>query len=416
MLDVAIVDYDCLSPTGCNIEDAWATMSTNGSGVSNITRYDPRSTPLLGLEMVSYGAQLPLSLAELAGGGEHLEKWAEPGFHAVRVLCRRILKRLDFEIRKHDSQRIAFLGGTTLTSQYSKDLLARTQKPDSKYILNQCHNIPLAVAAGEFGIQGPCFSVGSACSSSAQAVLLAAQFITGGLADAAFVVGFDFPIMPSSVGGLDWVNALYRRDLETDRGFHEPSKASRPFSKDRRGFVLGEAAGAVLLSRTDYARKLDWPVRGFIRGGYSNSDAGHLTRPSLSNVVRCIHGALENAGCAKEEIQCINAHATSTPIGDAVELNGLYQVFGPRLRQIPIVANKSQIGHSLGAAAIMGLIFAVHGMHKQTALPTLNYIPDPELPEALAPPSAMTHPHQVTLLNSFGFGGTNVCLIAAGPS
>jgi 3-oxoacyl-[acyl-carrier-protein] synthase II len=129
-----------------------------------------------------------------------------------------------------------------------------------------------------------------------------------------------------------------------------------------------------------------------------------------------MRSALENAGCNPEDVGCINAHATSTPLGDAAELTALHAVFGDHLATIPVVANKSQIGHSLGASTILALILALRGMREGVVLPTLNHIPDPSLPPAWIPAVATEHEHDLTLLNSFGFGGTNVSLVVArGP-
>ncbi|HEX8174137.1 MAG TPA: beta-ketoacyl-[acyl-carrier-protein] synthase family protein [Pyrinomonadaceae bacterium] len=412
--EIAVVDYDCLTPAGLSIEASWKNLVNNRSAIGKIDRYDPGAETLFGVSAIQYGGQLPASFDNLAGSAEVFKKWSEPSYHAVKTLTRMILKRLDFNIAQHNPQRIAFLGGTALTSQISRDVLTKTQKADSKYILNQCQNIPLSIAASEFGMQGPCFSVGSACASSGHAILLACQFIEAGIVDCAIVVGYEFPLMPFSVGGLDWVNALYRRDEPEDRAYDDSSVASRPFSKDRRGFVLSEGAGAVFLSDIAYVRDRDWPVKGIIRGGYMNSDADHLTRASMQNVSLCMESAIKDARCNKEDIDAINAHSTSTPIGDAVELKALHTVFGEQMKRTPVVANKSQLGHSLGASSILGLNLALEGMTRSTLLPTLNHIPDPSLPEAIIPTESMEYRHDITLLNSFGFGGTNVSLVVEG--
>jgi 3-oxoacyl-[acyl-carrier-protein] synthase II len=409
--EIAIVDYDCLTPAGHNMQHAWENLVNNRSGIRMIDRYDPGQESIDGIEEISYGGQIPLSFDELAGSSETFKKWCEPSYHAVKSLTKAILRRIDFDISQHSPQRIAFLGATVLTSQMSRDVLVKTGQVDSKFILNQCQNIPLGAAAGEFGLQGPCFSVNSACASSGQALLLAFQFIKSGMVDCALVIGHEFPIIPFPVAGLNWLNALYRRDKSDDRAYGNPAMASRPFSMDRRGFVLSEGAGAVFLSQAGYAIKMGWPIKGILRGGYMNSDAGHLTRASLDNVTRCMISAIKNSECNKEEIDCINAHATSTPVGDEVELKALQRVFGENLQQTPVVANKSQIGHSLGASSILGFVFAVEGMNKDTLLPTLNHIPDPALPDAFIPTEAMGYSHQLTLVNSFGFGGTNISLI-----
>jgi 3-oxoacyl-[acyl-carrier-protein] synthase II len=409
--EIVIVDYDSLTSAGLSIDHAWEKLVNNGSGIRPIDRYDPAEETLLGVSDISYSGQIPISFEELAGSPEVFYKWAEPSYHAVKTLTRRIFERIDFDISQHDSQRIAFLGATVLTSQISRDTLSRTRKTDSKFILNQCHNVPLAAAASDFGIQGPSFSISSACSSSGHALLIGSQFIKAGLIDSAVVVGHEFPLLPSSVGALDWISALYRRDEPEDRGYAESEAASRPFSRDRRGFVLSEGAGAVFISRNDYARRMGWPIKGIIRGGYANSDGDHLTRASMQNITCCMNMALDSAGCDKESVDCINAHATSTPIGDAAELKALHNVFGDQLGKTPVVANKSQIGHALGASSIVALTLALEGMRRGVVLPTLNHIPDPSLPHAFIPAKAMEYRHDVTLLNSFGFGGTNVSLV-----
>jgi 3-oxoacyl-[acyl-carrier-protein] synthase II len=414
--DVVIVDYDSLTSAGLSIDLAWENLVNNGSGIRSIDRYDPAQETLLGVSDISYSGQIPISFDELAGSPDVFNKWAEPSYHAIKTITRRIFEKIDFNISQHDAQRIAFLGATVLTSQISRDNLSRTGKSDSKFILNQCHNVPLAVAASEFGIQGPCFSISSACSSSGHAILLGSQFIKAGLVDSVLVVGHEFPLVPSSVGALDWINALYRRDEPQDRGYANSGSASRPFSRDRRGFVLSEGAAGVFIAHNDYARKMGWPVKGIIMGGYANSDGDHLTRASMANITRCMSMALESAGCNKEDVACINAHATSTPIGDAAELKALQGVFGDRLTKTPVVANKSQIGHTLGASSIVALTLAVEGMRRGIVLPTLNHVPDPSLPDAFIPTESAEYSHGVTLLNSFGFGGTNVSLVVGrGP-
>jgi 3-oxoacyl-[acyl-carrier-protein] synthase II len=409
--DIVIIDYDCLTPIGLDIDQAWQNLIDNRSGIRAIDRYDPRGESLQGVDAISYGGQLPLSFDELAGSSEILKKWCEPSYHAVMNLTRVILGRIDFDISQHAPQRIAFLGATVLTSQMSRDALVKTGQTDSKFILNQCQNIPLGAAASEYGLQGPCFSVSSACASSGQAVLLAFNFIKSGFVDCALVVGHEFPIMPFPIAGLNWLNALYRRDKSNDRAYSDPAMASRPFSQDRRGFVLSEGAGALFISHAGYARKMGWPIRGILKGGYMNSDGKHLTRASVENIACCMRSAIENSGCNIEEIDCINAHATSTPAGDEAELKALHYIFGDKLSRIPVVANKSQIGHSLGASSILGLVLAVEGMNKDTILPTLNYVPDPSLPDAFISSEAIDYSHRITLLNSFGFGGTNTCLV-----
>lgn len=408
---VSIVAYDCLSPLGADLASTWDGVVSNRSGIARIDRYDPNEGAWFAAQDAVYGGQIPLSYNELAGSAAKYDKFPEPAFHAVPLVCRRTLRQIDFCISQHNPQRIALLSATALTSQISQESLANLKRPYTGFILNQCHNIPMAVVAKEFGIQGPSFSIGAACASGNHALFIAHHLIKAGLVDCALVAGFEFPILSISVGGLDWLHALYRRDSPEDRAYDNPAKASRPFSNDRRGFLPGEGVGVVFLAAESYARSRGWPIKGAILGGYVNSDGDHLTRINPENIATCMRGALIASECDKEDIDCVNAHATSTPKGDAAEMQALREVFGQRLSDIPVVANKSQLGHSMGACSILELIIAVEGMNAGVVSPTLNYVRDPLLPDALVPAEAMERRHGRTLMNSFGFGGTNTSLV-----
>jgi len=413
--DVVVVDCECMTAAGKGMEETWRNLVANQSGIRVIDRYSPREQAMQGVPEVPYGGQLPLTWEALAGSAAKFQKWCEPGYHAVQWLAQTVLGRIGYDATRLDPQRMGLFGATVLFSHHSQDTLAWTRQPDSKFILNQCHNIPLGVAASEYKLEGPCFSIGSACASSAHAVYLAHALLKAGMLDGALIIGHEFPILPDVVGGLDWVSALYRRNERTDRAYEDPAQASRPFSVDRRGFVLSEGAGAVFLCRAEIARQRDWPVQGRIRGGFSNADADHLTRASVDNLARCMASALKAADVHPDDVECVNAHATSTPLGDKAEMLALSQVLGDRLKRVPVVANKSQLGHTLGASALLALGLAVKGMNEDTLLPTLNHVPDPAMPQAFVPTEATQQRHRVTLLNSFGFGGTNVSLVVDRP-
>lgn len=409
--EIAVIDYECMTSVGSNLTESWRNLVNNCSGIRLIDRYDPNRVSLQRMTRVAYGGQIPLTFERLAGSEERLLKWREPNFHAVQAVTKALLERMRFRISEHDPQRIAFLGGTSAGPQFSRDSMAESGSEDPKYILNLCTNIPLSEAASVFGIMGPSFNIASACASSGHAILMACWMLKADLLDCVLVVGHDFPLAPYVVGGFDWLNALYRRNKSSDRGYEDPTKACRPFSLDRRGFVLGEGVGLIFISRLDYARKMGWSVKGMIRGGYTNSDAGHLTRSSVENMARCMCEAIKAARSRAEEIDCVNAHSTSTKIGDSNELKALSEVFADRLKNTPVVANKSQLGHTLGAASALALIFTLEGMNRNILLPTLNHLSDPSLPEALICSETTERHHRLALINSLGFGGTNVSLV-----
>lgn len=410
--DVGVVAYDCFTPLGLSIGETWEKLIRNCSGVREIDRYDAASASF-DVRNVSYGGQLPCSFEDLAGSQRKLKKWPEPCFHAVRRLSADVLAAINFSDSKHDPQRIGILGGTALTSQISLQRLLDSQKPNINFILSQCQNTPLAAVGIDFDLQGPSFAIDSACASSSHAVLVAAQLINAGLLDCVLVCGYEFPFIPATIAGFSWLTALYKRDNPRDRGFANPAGASRPFSCDRRGFVPSEATVVALLSDQNYARKNGWPIHATIQGGYANSDAYHLTKGNNVSLATCMQRALSHAGCQPTDVECVHAHATSTSTGDAVELNALQSVFGQLLSTLHVVASKSQLGHSLGAAGLLSVVLAIEGMRKNAIPPTLNFTPDPELPRAMISRKSAETRHKTTLVNSFGFGGTNVSLVVS---
>jgi 3-oxoacyl-[acyl-carrier-protein] synthase II len=237
--------------------------------------------------------------------------------------------------------------------------------------------------------------------------------VRDGDADFAVVGGVEMPLVPEIVLGFANMNATFKLRA-TDRAAADPGKASRPFSIDRRGFVLAEAAAAVVLAAEEAVAAHGLKPIAEIAGIGWTSDAHHFTRPHQPTIARAIRDALADAEIDAAAIGSVNAHGTSTPAGDAVEVACLREIFGARLPQIPITANKSQVGHSLGAAAAVEAVLAILGLQHQTVLPTLNYLPDPELAGADFVPASRPHRHEFVLSNSFGFGGTNCCLIFRG--
>jgi 3-oxoacyl-[acyl-carrier-protein] synthase II len=200
-----------------------------------------------------------------------------------------------------------------------------------------------------------------------------------------------------------------------DRSYQDPTQASRPFSLDRKGFVLAEGGGIVVLAAGEAARANGLAPRAEVAGIGWNSDALHFTRPNAETIIRAMRDAIADAEISPEDIGAINAHGTSTPSGDTAEADCMRAVFGGRLPGIPISANKSQIGHSLGASAAIEAALAIEAMRRGIVLPTVNHIPDPTLADLdVVPNEARRHPHEFVLSNSFGFGGTNCCIVFRG--
>jgi 3-oxoacyl-[acyl-carrier-protein] synthase II len=278
---------------------------------------------------------------------------------------------------------------------------------------NVCANVPSGKAGALLGFTGPIFSPQGACASGNHAIAIGARMVRDGDADFAVAGGVEMPLFPEIVLGFANMNASFKL-RPADRAVGDPGQASRPFSIDRRGFVLAEGAAAVVLAAEEAVKAHGLRPVAEVAGIGWTSDAHHFTRPHQPTIVRAIQDALADAEMDAGAIGSVNAHGTSTPAGDAVEVGCLREIFGARLPGIPITANKSQVGHSLGAAAAVEAVLAIMALERQTVLPTLNHLPDPELGGADFVSESRRHAHEIVLSNSFGFGGTNCCLIFRG--
>ena len=200
-----------------------------------------------------------------------------------------------------------------------------------------------------------------------------------------------------------------------DRAAEDPRQASRPFSLDRKGFVMSEGAGVVVLAAEEAAKNLGLTPKAEVAGIGWNSDAQHFTRPNSTTIIQAIHAAIGDAEITPVDIGAINAHGTSTRTGDGTEVECLRSVFGKNISNVPISSNKSQVGHSLGASAGIEAALAIEAMGQGLVLPTVNHIPDPAFSDLdVVPNSARKHAHEFVLSNSFGFGGTNCCIVFKG--
>ena len=279
---------------------------------------------------------------------------------------------------------------------------------------NLCANVPAGKAGELLGFTGPIIAPGGACASGNHAIAMGARMIRDGDVDVAIVGGVDTPIVTEIVVGFANMNAVIKL-RETDRAWDDPNLASRPFSVDRKGFVLAEGAAALVLVADEVAQAHGLTALAEVLGVGWTSDAHHVTRLHEPTVVRAMRQAIDDAELTPDDIDCINAHGTSTITGDAVEVTSLRQVFGERLCRVPVTANKSLVGHSLGGAAAIEAALAIEGMQRGQILPTANHLSDPELEGLDLVAGEVRHqPHELILSNSFGFGGTNCCVVLRG--
>ena len=265
--------------------------------------------------------------------------------------------------------------------------------------------------ARRLGTRGLPVSVSTACASGATAIQLGVESIRRGETDAALCIGTDNSVQIEALIRFSLLSALSTRN-------EPPECASRPFSKDRDGFVMGEGAAALVLESYHAAKARGAKILGLVRGCGDKADDYHRTRskPDGSAIIAAIRNALDDAGAAPDEIDYINAHGTSTPENDKMEYLSLRAVLGDHLTTTPVSSNKSMIGHTLSAAGAIEAVFSLLTIRSGTLPPTINYaVADPEVPMDVVPNIARSAGVQTVLSNSFGFGGQNAALVLAAP-
>jgi 3-oxoacyl-[acyl-carrier-protein] synthase II len=238
--------------------------------------------------------------------------------------------------------------------------------------------------------------------------------IRDGDCDFVLAGGADAPILPELIHGFANMNATIKVHPE-DRAYSDPGQASRPFSFDRKGFVLSEGAGVVVLAAEEIIKTYGLKARAEVLGVGWTSDAYHYTSPNPVTIIRAIRETIEDAGLQPGDIQYINAHGTSTPKGDRTEVTCLREVFGKAIEKIPVSSNKSQLGHTLGATAAIEAALTIEAMGRGCILPTINHLPDPDFSDIDVVSNVLRKKkYELALSNAFGFGGTNCCIIFKG--
>lgn len=411
-----------MTPLGSTAEETWQKAALNQGG------FRPLSRCSLGAPPPGTTSVMPTIVGEIPeydrtrysfDTPKERHNWNAAYVLATVAVCRDALANAKLPMDENTGPRTACLMGSAINGSDSlREAFLRLQNVGangvSPFLLpNVCANVPAGKAGTELGFTGPIFSPQGACASGNHAIALGARMVRDGDADFAITGGVEMPLVPEIVLGFANMNASFKLRA-SDRAFADPGQASRPFSIDRRGFVLAEGAAAVVLAADDVVAAHGLLPIAEVAGIGWTSDAHHFTRPFQPTIVRAIRDALADAEIDPNTIGSINAHGTSTPTGDAVEVCCLREVFGDGLPKIPISANKSQVGHSLGAAAAVEAVLSIMALQHQTVLPTLNQVPDPELigPDFVA--RARPHTHEFVLSNSFGFGGTNCCVIFRG--
>ena len=370
---VVVTGVGMISPLGIGVQASWSALCAGKSGVAPITRFD--ATPYdthIAAEVKGYHPEEFMGRKE----ARRLELFISYAVAATRMA----IDDSGLKITAENAGRIGVitgcgLGGLRFMEDTIYDLKQNGPRRVSPFFIPMMiGNMAPGMISILFGAKGPNLSLATACAAGAHAVGDSFKLIQQGRVDAMITGGTEAVIAPSCIAGFNAMKALSTRNAE-------PERASRPFERDRDGFVPGEGAGILILEELDHARQRGARIYAEVAGYGLTGDGYHMTSPPPdgNGAARCMQMAIEDAGIRPEQVDYINAHGTSTPTGDSIEVDCLRAIFGRALPGIPVSANKSQIGHTLGGAAAIEASFAIEGMRRGIILPTVNHIPDPEM-------------------------------------
>jgi len=408
---VVITGMGIITSLGQGQAENWRALTSGQSGIRRISRFpttNMRTTIAGTVDFIPVAEQSAPALSERLAELVIEEAIAEAGLGTAGDFPGPLLLALPpVEMEWPQREALAAASGANETVTYDDLRRAARAGGFEGYYRRFLFGSVGENLATRFGTKGSPIATSTACASGGTAIQLGVEAIRRGETDAALVVGTDASINPESIIRFSLLSALSTRN-------DPPSTASRPFSKDREGFVMAEGAGALVIESLASARARGATILGVLEGCGEAADGFHRTRssPDGKPIIACMHHALEDAGLAPEAIGYINAHGTGTPENDKMEWVGVSAVFGERAGSIPMSSNKSMIGHTLTAAGTVEAIFTALTLKHGLLPPTINYeTPDPALPVDCVPNLARPAKVEHAISNSFGFGGQNVCLV-----
>jgi len=412
---VFVSGYAAATALGNSFAKTWQAALQGKAGFSRVTKCETESRSNVVGEIPDWD---PSQLFYV--NRKEASIWNADYVFLTMEMCRQALADAGLSMDGETGPKTACLIGSALNGVDSyriamDNYVNRGPFKVSPYLLpNVCANLPAGKAGMELGFTGPIFSPQGACASANHAIAMGARMIRDGDCDFALVGGVETCLVPEIIQGFSNMMATIKVG-EKDRAYGDPTQASRPFSHDRKGFVLAEGAGVLLLAAEEKIKQYGLTKKAEVAGIGMTSDAKHFTRPNQDTIVRAIHDSLTDADITAQDIGSINAHGTSTATGDATEVECLREVFAEHISTIPISANKSQVGHSLGASAAIEAALSIEAMSQGVVLPTVNHIPDPAFADIdVVPNTRRKHSYEHVLSNSFGFGGTNCCIVFRG--
>lgn len=403
---VVITGLGVIAPNGNSTEESWRNTVAGISGIRPITSFDISDfSTRFGGSIIDFDVTKYITAKEA--------RKMDPFIHYGMAAAIQAMEDSGAEITDENRRRVGVLIGSGIgglpgiEKGYQAFLDGGPRKISPFFVPSNIINMIAGNLSIKYGIKGPNFALVSACSTGAHCIGLAARMIASGEVDLMLAGGAENATSPTGIGGFASARALSTRN-------DNPQAASRPWDKERDGFVLSDGAGVMVLEDYEHARARGAAIYADLIGFGMNSDAFHMTSPSPNGegAADCMRLALDNARLNKDEIGYINAHGTSTPAGDKAETDAVKGLFGARAYQIPMSSTKSMVGHMLGAAGGVEAIYTVLAIRDGVLPPTINYeTPDPECDLDYVPNVAREKKLEVALSNSFGFGGTNGTLI-----
>jgi len=403
---IVVTGMGCVSPLGRDVDATWAAVLAGASGVRTLTRFDASELP------VRFAAECEAEI-EPAGLSTKDLRRLDRTARLVLVAADEAMADAGLARRGDDRDRIGVaigsgIGGvTTLLASYDV-LLAHGPRRVSPFTVPMVlPNMSAGCVSMAYGLRGPILCPVGACASGAQAIGAAARLLERGDADVVVAGGTEAALHPLVIAAFAAMRALSTRN-------EDPAHASRPFDTGRDGFVLGEGAGVMILETAEHAARRGARVRAEFLGYGEAADAQHLASPAedAGGSRLAMERALADADLTPDRVDAVNAHATSTPVGDRSEALAIRAVFGARAGRLPVSANKSSLGHLMGAAGAVESILCVRSLETGLLPPTINLeVPDPECALDHVTPKAREVPVQTVLSNAFGFGGVSVSLL-----
>ena len=406
---VVVTGMGLVTSLGNDVASSWDGLVAGRSGIRTIESFDPsRLQAQIAGEVRDFDASHILDRKEV----RRTDRYIQFGLVASRQAMDQA--GLPARLEGDEAERTGVILGTglggvgTLVEGISINALRGPDRISPFLIPMGIPNVGAGQVAISFGMTGPNFTTVSACATGGHAIGEAYETIRRNDADTMIAGGTEAGVYEPLIGGFDSMRALSRRN-------DDPERASRPFDKGRDGFVAGEGAGVVVLEELDHARARGATILAELIGYGATADASHITLPAPGGIgaVRAARRAIEKAGIGADEIDHVNAHATSTPEGDKAELQAMKTILGDRASKVSITANKSMLGHTLGAAGAIEAIVTILTIRESCVPPTIN-LDDPDDEAAgldLTPNRAAAHDIKTALSNSFGFGGQNTALI-----